>query len=111
MCRGLTQLAPKLCMVLVGNVQYDGMLQTPAGLQLKRELGIQAADRANLDVHDADASGGVQQSGDPESTHPDLVGNVGLGSVLDVVHARHSRGQDRLRRSLGQHALLPPALI
>jgi len=110
--RGLAQPVPERLLVLVGEVEHEGVLETEGRAQLRRQARVQApSGQADLEAHHPRVTGGVEQPGDPEPADAQPVGDVDLGGALEVELPRHPGGQDNFGRPICRqagHALLQP---
>ena len=115
LARCLAQPVPQHRLLVVGEVEHEGVPEPEGRAQLRRQGRVQAAaGQADLDADHARLPGALEQPGDPEPADPQPVGDVHLGDALEVVLPRHPGGQDNLGRAISRqagHAPLPSSSI
>ena len=105
LARGLAQPVPQRLLVVVGEVEHEGVPEPEGRAQLRRQARVQAsAGQADLDADHARVPGALEQPGDPEPADAQPVGDVDLGDALEVVLPRHPGGQDNLGRPICRQA-------
>jgi hypothetical protein len=83
LARGLAQPAPQRLLVVVGELEHEGVPEPEGRAQLRRQARVQdPPGQADLDAHHARVASGVEQPRDPEPADTQLVGDVDLGDAL-----------------------------
>jgi hypothetical protein len=105
LARGLAQSVPQRLLVVVGEVEHEGVPEPERRAQFRRKTRVQGpAGQADLDAHHARVAGGVEQPGNPEPADAQPVGDVDLGHALQIELSCHPGSQDHLGRPIRRQA-------
>jgi hypothetical protein len=101
LARGLAEPVPQSLLVVVGEVEHEGVPEAEGRAQFGRQARVKVSPgQADIDAHHPRVTRRVEQAGDPEPADAQLVGDVDLGDALEVELPGHPRSQNNFGRPI-----------